>query len=76
MYGLDKYHLPSIEELLDGLLGYKVFSKMDLQQGFHQIRGFPRTCGSHSISDELWIISIQGDATWPVQCTRNVPKNS
>ena len=43
LYGLesDKYHLPRIEELLDGLLGYKVFSRMDIQQGFHQIRGFP-----------------------------------
>ena len=36
-----KYPLPRIDELLDGLQGSKVFSKMDLQQGFHQIRVFP-----------------------------------
>ena len=37
----DKYTLPIIDELLDGLQGSKVFSKMDLQQGFYQIRVFP-----------------------------------
>ena len=43
MYGLesDKFLLPRIDELLDGLQGSKVFSKMDLQQGFLQIRVFP-----------------------------------
>ena len=41
LYGLDKYHIPRIDELLDGLQGSKVFSKMDLQQGFLQIRVFP-----------------------------------
>ena len=30
----DKYPLPRIDELLEGLQGSKVFSKMDLQQGF------------------------------------------
>ena len=33
--------LPRIDELLDGIQGSKVFSKMDLQQGFLQIRVFP-----------------------------------
>ena len=37
----DKYHLQRIDELLDDLQGSKVFSKMDLQPGFHQIRVFP-----------------------------------
>lgn len=34
----NKFQLPRIEEILDSLVGAKVFSKMDLQQGFNQIR--------------------------------------
>ena len=37
----DKYPMPRIDELLDGMQGSRFFSKMDLQQGFHQIRVHP-----------------------------------
>jgi hypothetical protein len=34
----NKYPLPRIEDLFDQLKGDKVFSKIDLRSGYHQLR--------------------------------------
>ena len=34
----NKYHFPRIDDLFDQMRGVKVFSKIDLRSGYHQVR--------------------------------------
>jgi hypothetical protein len=34
----NKYHFPQIEDLFDQMMGAKVFSKIDLRSGYHQLK--------------------------------------
>jgi hypothetical protein len=34
----NKYHLPRIEDLFDQMKGAKIFSKIDLRSGYHQLK--------------------------------------
>jgi len=40
----DRYPLPYIEDLLDKLHGARVFTKLDLASGYHQVRVHPDDC--------------------------------
>ena len=71
----DKYPLPRIDELLDNMAGSRYFSKLDLQQGYHQIRvkkeHIPRT----AFQTRYGSFQFRVMPLWVVQRARNIPEN-
>jgi hypothetical protein len=58
----NKYPLPRINDLFDQLADAKVFSKIDLRSGYHQLKirssDIPKDC----LYYQIWIIRVYSDA--------------
>ena len=52
----NKYSLPRVEDLFDRMRGARVFSKIDLRLGYHQMKNRPLNIPKTTFSDPIWII--------------------
>jgi hypothetical protein len=52
----NKYPLPRIEDLFDQMRGAKVFSKIDLRSGYHQMKIRPSDNSKTDFSTRIWFI--------------------
>ena len=70
----ERYPVPSTDELLHELNGSKVFSKLDLKWGFHQITLSEDSRAMTSFVTHCWILQYKrlmfGVSSAPEQCQR------
>jgi hypothetical protein len=52
----NKYPLPRIEDLFDQMRGVRVFSKIDLRSGYHQMKIRPFGYAQDGFLDLIWFI--------------------
>ena len=65
----DRYPLPRIDLLLDRLGRAKVFSTLDLAQGYHQIAMTEESVEENGFLYEHRSMGVSSYAFWAVQCT-------
>jgi hypothetical protein len=52
----NKYPLPRIDDLFDQMRGARVFSKIDLRSGYHQMKIRPLDIPKTAFLDSIWIV--------------------
>jgi hypothetical protein len=50
----NKYHFPRIDDLFDQLKDAKIFSKIDLRSGYHQVRINEEDIRKTCLQDKVW----------------------
>jgi hypothetical protein len=70
----NQYPLPLITDLLTDLSGAKIFTKLDVKDGYNNIRYQGRRRTQSSIQNQIRIMGATGHVFWTKEFTSYVPK--